>query len=283
MAFAGVELARPRLLSQPVPSFAAGYATSAGEATGREFWRGLKLLYAPFLGPTGNRLVNFVDRHNDITATGFTLSDAWEPTAGGWSINTQGDGTKYLLLDTAVAPLTATISLLFSFYDVSATIQVIVGRNLVNHEPLRVDSPASAAGQFAWNSGSGDKSQVHGGFNKGQLTQVTITNGDAVRWYRDGVHLGTSAAETGRSRVTRISGRVDESLPAYINLHAFYMWDDRQLTAGEVKRLWEDPYALLRLQRRRIFKAPVVADEGLTWQSSEVHLPHEERIRVVSY
>ncbi|KKN35536.1 hypothetical protein LCGC14_0782700 [marine sediment metagenome] len=250
-------------LDRTIPSVYTGYAHSAADSVTPHLWAGLSHIYAPFIGPTGERLINFSSTNigNQITPTGFTLAAGWETKPAGWSINTQGDGTKYMLLDTALAPSTSTIALLFSIYDVSQNDQVIVGKNLGAFDSFRIFNVDSAAGTFLWNSGSGAKQQVHGGFANGQVSMVVVSNGDAVRWYRDGIHLGTSAPEFGFNGITRVSGRVDGTKPAFLNLYALYVWDDRQLTEGEVAQLWQDPYSILRV-RRRIFKAPAAEVSG---------------------
>ncbi|KKM84915.1 hypothetical protein LCGC14_1294430, partial [marine sediment metagenome] len=73
------------------------------------------------------------------------------------------------------------------------------------------------------------------------------------------------------------------------NLHTFQgsmaIILNRYISLNEAMDWYTDPYAIVRLRRRVTGRAPAAAgpDQDLTWQSSEVHLPREEQIEVMSY
>jgi hypothetical protein len=70
------------------PSFATGYAYSAGMSANPHLWKGLVAMYAPGLGNQGHRLYDFSGRQPYGEINGAT----WVVGQNGWALNFPGSG-----------------------------------------------------------------------------------------------------------------------------------------------------------------------------------------------
>lgn len=101
-------------LIKSIPSFATGYAMSAGESKHPERWKGLIAAYAPFLGKTADKLYDFSGFGNHGTLINMDPSADWVFGKDNWAIDFNGtsqhiDCGNKTALD---APNNATLELL---------------------------------------------------------------------------------------------------------------------------------------------------------------------------
>ena len=257
------------------PSFANGFARSAGESAHPDLWKNLQAAWIPNFGNTGNQLFDLSNRQNntgsiggaDWTAEGllFTRSETDGISIGKTNTNLLilGDMTVQFRVKLGSTSALQVLGLHGALGDVD-------GSENITWDCL-ID--ATNALRWFWEHSNGTNvdttSSAGTGLSVGDratLTFVRYNDGTAVKFYINGVQNGN--AVTGLTRATDGSigsiflGKSVDAGQSFDGVMSYaYVWD-RALTANEIAQLAIDPFAMFQLSFMPTFVPAAVAAGG---------------------
>ncbi len=247
-----------------LPSYAQGYARSAGESANPGLRDGLQGLWVPSLGPTGLALRDVSGRGNHGALINMDPAADWVTTEKGWALDFDGSndhvmGSKPLQF---ADPNFLTVSVWVLTR--SAIRQTIVGHNNeVGAIQLECDPPERVGvitpGVFiirtdglnmsedVWHHIVYTRTGPGGGNNKLYFDGVSVT-----------IDLDNANNFTQPSNVPELGRRAaaSQQFNGQIGSVAFY---DRALSLSEIQQLYRDPLAPLRMRDRVVVFGAAVA------------------------
>ncbi len=283
-------------MSQVFPSYAEGFATSAGESAHPELWKGLVGAWVPPLGVTGGTLFDVSGYKNHGTLTNMEPATDWMAGEKGWTLDYDG-------VDESVITSNATGVLDFERTD---PFSISSWHRTVD---AAITLPLSLWAKFEEGGGNpgyymqlrgpdaGDPYQVSlRGITSGHFATTNFPRSSDTEWhhllmtydgssvaaglklYEDAIDLAptvlddTLASSMSNSVPFQIGKRESVSFPGPYEgqIGPVYVWN-RELTANHALRLFVDTLAPFVLARRPLVGGP--AASGLIIPIAMHHYP----------
>lgn len=239
------------------PSYRQGFARTAGESKYPNLWKGIAGIWAPFLGATGNKLLDWGGKHNTGTVNGAT----WVP---GKALDFDGVN-DYLEADSVTSQLnTGSIAFVICFIPTdtisSGHGEVVLlgvskfpgGTQFEDRIFLDFDSQNDGKMRLLYEEANGGTQQVFSTTDTwiaGREYCIIIQCGDGgARISVDGI-LENSSANTDCPTVLNNFevGRRPDTGGAYIKCRIGYVYVyNRVLSASEEKQLYWNLYAFFQ-------------------------------------
>ena len=259
------------------PSYAQGFARSAGESVNPHLWKGLVGLWAPSLGQTGSKLFDWSGFGNNGTLTNMDPGTDWVTGRDGYALDFDGTNDRIDLpnvYDNASNPqttafwikpdslLVAVRGYILSGVDGGGGLGVIYGINSIVNGDLEL---------VAITSGDALYSRTVAALTLNEWQHIVIVwdgtlTAANIKHYRNAVLIAHNGDQNGTGAVAAqtgdwvIGGRVTDDNRNLDGQLAMVKHWNRILTLTEIQQLYTDPYAMFR-PNLRIFKAAEAAEE----------------------
>ena len=226
------------------PSFAQGFAHSAVESAYPELWRGLVGAWAPMLGVTGNRLLDW----SGFGRNGSVVGGVW--AAGPAGVGVYCTGGNYCSTAPASLNIAAgdfTVAILFRPRTWPGAYTALVDKGHNDAREFALFTTTGGDLNYYSIGGINNDCSIATSMTAGGLWMLTVTRrGSAASFYVNGKAAGqlssNGVAAAGDAMVLGYNssgGGVHADADYYCN----YIWN-RALSAAESLQLYADPYAL---------------------------------------
>ena len=264
------------MISAPphIPSYAQGFARGSAETDGRGLRDRLIGLWTPFAGPTGATLADQSGRRCDGALVNATLATAWTADRYGWALALDGTDDHANMHDGAGAVSVAS-GVLFALVKLDSSItgdgnphsvfEVGSSAGLTDWIGLRKTTADEVMARYRVDSTNYDVSTPAAAFaDTWKAIAIRWNSSGAVALFVDGLLIGSAdRSATGDIGITlnqiRLGARGGTTAGLYcqgrIALAAAWA---RSLKYGEIRRISEDPFVLLRPRRRVWIRKPAV-------------------------
>lgn len=207
----------------PIPSFRQGMARSAVEAEHPELWQGLRALWVPGAGVTGNTLYDLSGFRNNGTLTSVTAATAWVNKIGYRGLEPTTSGYVTTTFTPVIAGQPVSMCLWFSLASVGPDYKMLATSD-DNPGNAGITIAADNSGRIYGAIGQTYRtmSTVHAA-NKIYFAVVTgVLNSGSLETYVDGVRAtGPSGSPTGGTAgsTLTIGRRVSSPNPADVTVY----------------------------------------------------------------
>ncbi len=266
----------------PDPSYAQGFARYRDESERPDLWKGLVGLWAPYLGPTGNKLLDWSGYWNHGTLTNMDPATDWVVAKDGYKL----EYLKSLAQRVSVATSPSIEPGLGNFSVVWVASPVDAGSGSNYFDKRNVGSPYTGfqVGQGA--NRSTLACELNGStrrtFQIATSRFISNTSGErfnlAVTFdrkglaivYRDGVSIGTEDINVAVSEVVagvnplKIGGHhTNNTGYSFSGIYGYLYLFLRILNPSEIMDLYIDPKAILRKRIPVFYSVPAAPDGAI--------------------